>query len=134
MSRRYILSPEASQDLDEIKAYLLAKADLRVARYVLRQLREGLEFLAVTPDAGHVREDLTDQAVKFWPVFSYPIVYDSMKRPLEVVRVLHLEARGYRHPGSGRRRVRVTIIRGPLVETWPAESRTSEVMKKDAHS
>ena len=85
----YVLSPEAERDLDRVKDYLLQTASVRVARYVLRELRAGMRFLGQNPGAGHVREDLTDDAVKFWPVFSYLIVYDPEKRPVEIVRVLH---------------------------------------------
>jgi toxin ParE1/3/4 len=67
----------------------LKHAGVRVARYVLREFKEAMSFLAETPEAGHSREDLTDAAVKFWPVFSYMVVYDPGKRPLEIVRVLH---------------------------------------------
>jgi len=87
--RRYSLSPEAQQDLHDIKKYLLKKAGLSVARYVLSELRRAMEFLAVTPGAGHSREDLANEYVKFWPVFSYLIVYKPETRPLEIVRVLH---------------------------------------------
>jgi antitoxin ParD1/3/4/toxin ParE1/3/4 len=38
---------------------------------------------------GHVREDLTDEPVKFWPVNSYLIVYDPTARPVEIARVIH---------------------------------------------
>lgn len=40
---------------------------------------------------GHVREDLVevDSALRFWPVYSYVIVYRAETDPLEVVRVLH---------------------------------------------
>lgn len=86
---RFILSPEAEQDLDLIKTYLLETAGMGVARHVLQELREALRFLAAQPDAGHFREDLTDASVRFWPVFSYLVVYDSVKRPIEIVRVLH---------------------------------------------
>jgi antitoxin ParD1/3/4/toxin ParE1/3/4 len=36
-----------------------------------------------------LRSDLTPLPVKFWPVFSYLIVYDPAARPLAIVRVLH---------------------------------------------
>lgn len=86
---RYILSPEAVEDIGEIRSYLLEEATVSVARYVLRELRKHIEFLAKNPGSGHLRKDLTEQPVKFWPVFSYLIVYQSDKRPIEVVRVLH---------------------------------------------
>lgn len=47
--------------------------------------------LAEMPGLGHMREDLVaiDQALRFWPVYSYLIVYRAETDPLEVVRVLH---------------------------------------------
>ncbi len=85
----YVLSPEAERDLDRVKEYLLKTASVRVARYVNRELRQGVRFLGENPGAGHSREDLTEEPVKFWPVFSYLIVYDPEKRPVEIVRILH---------------------------------------------
>jgi plasmid stabilization system protein ParE len=85
----FILSPEAEQDLEVIKSYLVERSGARVARYVLRELRSGIQLLAKNLAAGHAREELTSEAVKFWAVFSYLIVYDPAKHPIEVVRVLH---------------------------------------------
>jgi antitoxin ParD1/3/4/toxin ParE1/3/4 len=56
---------------------------------VIGEVRRGLQFLAANPGAGHSRDDLTDEPVKFWPVFSYLIVYDPDMKPLGVARVLH---------------------------------------------
>ncbi len=89
MSRRYILSEPAAHDLDLIKSYLVEHAGVAVARHVLREIRSAVQFLAANPGVGHLREDLTDQPVKFWPVFSYLVIYDSSSRPLEILRVLH---------------------------------------------
>jgi toxin ParE1/3/4 len=85
----FVLSPEAEGDLGLIKRYLLREAGVRITRYVLRQLLDGIRFAAKNPEAGHVREDLTGEAVKFWPVFSYLIVYDPATKPVEIVRILH---------------------------------------------
>jgi plasmid stabilization system protein ParE len=89
VSRRYVLSEPATHDLDLIKSYLVEHAGVPVARHVLREIRNALQFLATRPGVGHLREDLTDQPVKFWPVFSYLIIYNPASRPLEVLRVLH---------------------------------------------
>ncbi len=86
---RYRLSPEAQNDLIDIKGYLIQEGSLRIARYVLGEIRRKFQFLADNPAAGHSRTDLTDEPVKFWPVFSYLIVYDPSTRPLGVARVLH---------------------------------------------
>ena len=88
MKRRYTLSPEAEIDLDTIKAYLVEHAGVRIAQYVVREIKEAMRFLAGMPEAGHTREDLTSEAVKFWPVYSYLIIYDPRPRPVEIVRVL----------------------------------------------
>lgn len=87
--RRCIVSPEAVRDLDDIKDYLIRAAGIRVARRVLKEIRNATQFLSREPEAGHRREDLTDAPVKFWPVFSYLIVYKAGQHPIEIVRVLH---------------------------------------------
>lgn len=87
--KRYHLSPEAQQDLIDIKAYYLSRSGVRVARYVRSELTRAFQFLAATPGAGHKREDLTEEPVKFWQVFSYLIIYDPAIKPLGIARVLH---------------------------------------------
>jgi antitoxin ParD1/3/4/toxin ParE1/3/4 len=62
---RYRLSPEAQGDLTDIKQYLVGEGGARLARYVLGKIRGSLQFLAANPGAGHSREDLTDEPVKF---------------------------------------------------------------------
>ncbi len=86
---RYRLSPEAEGDLDDIKQYYVQQGGVRVARYVLQEIRNALRFLAANPGAGHTRADLTDEPMKFWSVFSYLIVYDPAARPIGIARVLH---------------------------------------------
>jgi len=87
--KRYRLSPEAQQDVTDIKQYYLDQTGVRVARYVTGELTRAFQFLAATPGAGHKREDLTDRAVKFWQVFSYLVIYDPFTNPLGIARVLH---------------------------------------------
>jgi antitoxin ParD1/3/4/toxin ParE1/3/4 len=55
----------------------------------LQEIIEAFRLLASRPGIGHLRQDLTPLPVKFWPVFSYLIVYDPAAQPLAVVRVLH---------------------------------------------
>jgi toxin ParE1/3/4 len=55
----------------------------------LAHLALAMQMLASTPFAGHKREDLTDEPVRFWSVFSYLIVYDPQSKPLGVARILH---------------------------------------------
>jgi len=76
MPRGYVLSPEAQQDVADIRTHYLDEGGARVARYVLAELTRGFRFLAETPGAGHIRADLTGEPMRFWPVFSFLIVYD----------------------------------------------------------
>lgn len=52
-------------------------------------LREAMRRLADFPGSGHLREDPTDEPVRFWCVYSYLIVYRSETKSLEVIRVIH---------------------------------------------
>ena len=86
---RYVLSSEAQQDLEDIGAYYRQEVDARVARRVLRGITSAFELVAANPGAGHFRAHLTSEPVKFWPVFSYLVVYDPVTQPLGIARVLH---------------------------------------------
>jgi antitoxin ParD1/3/4 len=70
MKPRYVLSPEAA-------------------------ILDRIAFLASHPDAGHWRRDLTDASVKFFPVYSYLIVYRHGTEPVQLVSILH----GHRNLG-----------------------------------
>jgi toxin ParE1/3/4 len=98
---RYTLSPEARDDLRDIRGYLLSPGGKRLARYVLQEIAAALRLLALHPEAGHLRKDLTPLPVKFWSVFSYLIVYDPTTKPIAIVRVF-----------DGRRDVRAILNRG----------------------
>lgn len=89
MPARFILSPEAQRDIEQIRDYYVEEAGVQVARHVLGQITKALRFLAETPGAGHRRNDLTDEDVRFWPVLSYLIAYDPAMRPIGIARVLH---------------------------------------------
>lgn len=86
---RFVLSPEAKEDLREIRDYLVSQGGRRLARYVLQEITAAFRLLASHPDIGHLRQDLTALPVKFWSVFSYLIVYNPAARPVAIVRVLH---------------------------------------------
>jgi toxin ParE1/3/4 len=85
----YVLSPEARDDLRDIRDYLVSQGGRRLARYVLQDITKAFRLLASRPGVGHLRQDLTPLPVKFWPVFSYLIVYDPTAQPIAIVRVLH---------------------------------------------
>lgn len=82
------LSPRAVADIEEIWAYIAAE-NLSAAARVRLALLDACRKLSQNPGIGHRREDLTEHVVKFWPVYSYLIVYSPDQQPLEIVRVLH---------------------------------------------
>ena len=87
----YLLTPQAEDDLFDIWSYI-AKDNLEAADRVETQIYAACAFLASTPQAGHVRSDLTTRKVRFWtlPHLShYIIVYDPACDPLRIIRILH---------------------------------------------
>jgi toxin ParE1/3/4 len=89
MSGRYILAPEAALDLVQIWRHVKRKASLEIADRVESVIREKIVYLARRPGGGHWRRDLTDEPVKFFPIYSYLIVYRPETSPLQVVAILH---------------------------------------------
>ena len=85
---RFALTPAAKADLVELYD-LIEQDDPRAASRVLARLRTAMRRLARTPGLGHLREDLADEALRFWPVYSYLIVYRPETRPLQIIRVVH---------------------------------------------
>ncbi len=86
--RPFVLTPRAEQDINEIWDYIAADS-IPAADRVLRELEAALRRLAKTPGMGHVREDLADRRHRFFPVYSYLIVYRAEAKTLVVIRVLH---------------------------------------------
>ena len=89
MKSRHLLAPQAAADLVEIWQYVREKASGLMADRVESVIREKIAFLARTPEAGHRRKDLTEEDVKFFPVYSYLIVYRAKTKPLQIVSILH---------------------------------------------
>lgn len=87
MSADYYLSRAAEQDIDEIITYL-AKESPKTALKFLDAIYDSMGKLAENPDLGHLREDLTQQPVRFWTFkWHYLVIYKPIK-PVEIVRVL----------------------------------------------
>ena len=89
MSSRFILAPQAAQDLVEIWSYIRASSTEAMAHRVESVIRAKLVALVETPGIGHSRQNLTDAPVKFFAVYSYLIVYLHATKPLQVVAILH---------------------------------------------
>ena len=69
MGERFVLASLAALDLFEIWEYIKEQASVTTADHVELAIRERIAFLAESPEAGHYRKDLTDEDVKFFPVY-----------------------------------------------------------------
>jgi antitoxin ParD1/3/4 len=85
---RYALTAAARADLSEIADYI-REDNPDAAKRVVKSLQEAMGRLARVPGMGHLREDLTRRPFRFWPVYSYLIVYRSETQPLQILRILH---------------------------------------------
>ena len=87
---RYILSPEAEEDIFEIWSYLANVADVDLADQIEAKLFDDFALLSRNPGLGHKRQDLTSIPVLFYRAFPYQylIIY-RLRMPLEIVGLLH---------------------------------------------
>jgi len=86
---RFRLSPNARRDIREIWEFV-ASDSIEAAGRVRRRIQANCQILAARPFLGHRRDDLTARPdVRFWPVYTYLIVYRPYTAPLEILRVLH---------------------------------------------
>ena len=86
----YRFTPQAIDDLFEIWSYI-ASDDLDAANRVEEAIHVASAFLADTPLAGRIREDLTVLPLRFWlvqPYRNYWIVYNPETKPLQVIRII----------------------------------------------
>lgn len=85
---RFVLTPAARADIEELHDFIDLDSPAAAAR-VRAALRDAMRRLAASSHLGHLRQDLTDEPLRFWPVYSYLVIYRPDTKPLQVVRVLH---------------------------------------------
>ena len=84
--KRYVLTPSAKRDVDDIWDYI-ANDNIEAADRVLDALESAMVKLANNPGVGHWRE-LTDKSTDFFWLFVSDRLLAQAK-PLQIVRVLH---------------------------------------------
>jgi toxin ParE1/3/4 len=89
MKARFVLAPQAADDLADIWRYITDRSSVAIADHVESVIRDKFAFLTESPGAGHHRRNLISEKVKFFPVYSYLIVYRPATDPLQIVAVLH---------------------------------------------
>lgn len=122
---RYVLTPAADADLDEIWAFVAHQSGLERARRLEDQLHQTMLRLARHPEIGHVRNDLADESLWIFALRAFLIAYRPHTNPLQIIRVLH-----------GARDVRAILaglhVAGPAVEGPPGSPEKSGDGKTDS--
>ena len=85
---RYIFGRCVEGDLREIRDHI-ARDSPDSARRMMVRFVNAFRLLAKRPELGHPREDLLSDAIRFWPVGAYLIVYLAEKTPIEILAVVH---------------------------------------------
>lgn len=88
-------------DLRQIVAYVRREHGPERAIRLRAEVIRAAANLARHPYSGHERPDLTVKAVRFWPVFSYLLIYEPGSLPLTVLHLVH----GSRDPSDLRDRI-----------------------------
>jgi len=84
----YQLSPDALQDLKDVWDYIRVDS-AEAADKVVDAICMACEGLAAMKLKGHKRQDLTASAVRFWPVYSYHVIYRPETTRLQIVGIVH---------------------------------------------
>lgn len=88
MSDRFVLHPDALNDLEDIWEYL-ARDSPDAADHVIAEVFAAFELLASTPHLGHRGVDLVSRPMRFWTVHDYLVAYAPDEHPLTIIAVLH---------------------------------------------
>lgn len=88
MAARFQLTETAEDQIGDIVEFIAQDSEEAAVR-VRNALYAAFELLASAPGIGHWRPDLTGQPYKFWPVFSYHVMYDPEPTPLKIIAVIH---------------------------------------------
>ena len=93
---RFVLSPRAQTDLNDIWDYTAQRWGIDQAERYLRRIAEAVDLIAETPErgrnCGHVRE-----GYRKYPVGSHVLFYREMSAGIDVVRILHQQMDFDRH-------------------------------------
>lgn len=87
----YQFTPQASDDLGDIWSFI-AQDNPKAADRLEAAVFRACDLLADSPLAGRIRKNVTALPLRFWivqPYSNYLIVYDSARKPLRIIRILH---------------------------------------------
>jgi len=88
MSGRYVLSPRAQGDIDDIWEYTLKRWGIGQAETYTRQIGRHIEAVAETPTIGRACPEVREGYYKY-PTGSHLLFFRLIDGGIDVVRVLH---------------------------------------------
>ena len=83
---RYQVSEEAHLDIQEIWDFI-ARDSFDAADRHIRKLYDNFALLSANPGIGHLRKDLVEDNLLFWPVGAYLILYRTRPNEIEILAV-----------------------------------------------
>ena len=93
---RYVLSPRARADLDEIWDYTTERWGGDQAEGYIRLLQRAIETVANDPRKGRSCDEVRAGYCKY-PAGSHMLLYRSVKAGIDIVRILHSRMDFERH-------------------------------------
>jgi toxin ParE1/3/4 len=87
--KRYVISPEASVDLDGLWDYIAERSSADVASGLTWKFYETFSSIASSPRAGVNMPDLPPGDVRKFPMGNYLIYYRALPGKIIIVRILH---------------------------------------------
>lgn len=83
----YVLTKPAAQDIDDILDYISSQSP-QTALLVARRFERTFEKIADLPAIGHTRKELRDDSLRVVTCSGYLIIFDSVRQPLHILRVI----------------------------------------------
>lgn len=87
--KRFVISAEARNDLDEIGDYIAARSSPETTSAFLWRLHDTFASVAQSPSAGVVAAELERDSVRKFAMGNYLIYYRPMRGKVLIWRVLH---------------------------------------------
>jgi toxin ParE1/3/4 len=87
--KRYVISPEASADLDGLWDYIAERSTAEVASGFIWKFYETFSSIASSPRAGVNMPGLPPGDVRKFPMGNYLIYYRALAGKIIIARILH---------------------------------------------
>ncbi len=88
MGVRIIWSPEAAEDLEQIKNYIARDSDY-YAKSVVKKILEASKSIGSFPYSGRIVPEINDSRVRERIIYSYRMIYKIRKESILIIAIIH---------------------------------------------